>query len=213
LNRTKLFAVAAGAFLLFALIAGAGNFSLSSQLADTKAQLDALADEAGAKAREAESERANAEIALERARAAEAARDSLAAVAKRREAARQLAHSRAQAAVAAAPDTCQPVIEALEADVAATAQLAGSYLQSYNNEVVAHEDTKSALADAQEGLADAQRALAGLAAKAGEIDVPRQSWLEKILPQSSVGCTAGMSPITARADVVCGASLGWRVSL
>jgi hypothetical protein len=213
LNRTRIIAAAAAAFLLAALVAGVGNFSLSTQLADTKAQLAELADDAASKAREAESERANAAIALERAREAERVRDSLAAVSKRREAARRAAAARADSLVAIAPDTCAPVIEALQADVAATAELAGSYLDSYNNEAQAHEATKSALADAQDGLADAQRALAGLAVKAGEIDVPRTSWLSKLLPQSSVGCTAGVSPITTRADVVCGASLGWRVSL
>jgi hypothetical protein len=197
LNYTRILALAAAAFVLFAAL---GNVVLSDRLEHAQTQIQELETTAQDAAD-------SAAAAMKRANKAERTRDSIKVMKIHPQLRKQsIARAHADSAVRAAPDTCAPVIAALKADVAATSELAASYLEAYNTEVAAHEDTKVS-------LADAQLALAGLAVKAGAIELPSQSWVAKLLPKAYVGCTAGMSPITLRADVVCGPSLGWQVAI
>lgn len=214
MNRFRLIPIAAGAFLLFALFTGLGNISLNTKLSAAQTQIDDLADSLDSAAKRAAKDSADVAEASRRAAEAERVRDSI-RVHQLHPRLRELrlASVSADSAVGAAPDTCQPVIAALQAEVVATQHVADTYLLLWGHEVEAHDKSKIALLRAGHALAEAQRSLAASAAKAGAIEIPRPSLWSRILPQSSVGCTAGLSPITRNADVVCGASLGWKVSL
>lgn len=211
LNRV--ISLAAGLFLLLALVSGAGNLSLYTKLTAAQGQIDALAKSAAQSAKEAAKDSADAARAVHRATVAERERDAARAAVVAREVVRREIHDSAVAAVAAAPDTCDTVIAALQADVEAANKDVTTYLGLWDREVVAHNGTKQSLIRAQLGLAEAARNLAALSSAAKAIEIPRPSLLSRILPQASAGCTAGLSILSARPDAVCGASLGWRISL
>lgn len=199
LNRFRPTVVAAGVFVLLALISGAGNISFITKLATAQHQIDDLVKTAA-------QDSATAAGAVRRAVASEKVRDSLLAAQRPLVVYRDRAAAHADSVVRQAPDTCKPVIAALQAKTAADSILSDSRLVGWNAEIASHDSTKAS-------LVTAQRALAGLAVRADSIKLPRPSFLSKILPQSSVGCTAGVSPLSGRTDAVCGVSVGWRISL
>lgn len=210
-NRLPL--IAAGVFLLSALVAGYTSRSLSSQLAVARQQVRDLAATAQQAATRAAHDSAEASAALRHDARTTRERDSLVALLPARLAARDLAHAHADSAVAAAPDTCAPVIAALQGELAAAAKVEAGHVELYAHEAAAHDSVSRALLKAQMGLAEAQRDLAALAAKAADIHIPKPSLLSRLLPEADLGCTAGVSPLHGDFDAVCGVSLGWAVKL
>lgn len=211
-RSTQITAAAAVSFLLLSLFAGSGAYSLNAQLSEARHQLRDLGASLASAAVQTAKDSAN--IADAARRAAEThIRDSLTRTLTPRLAERAHAATTADSVVLAAPDTCAPVIAALQEEVAATQHVADTYLALWTHEAAARDSASRALFFAQHALSEAHRALAASATKAASIEIPHPSWLTRILPQPSLGCTAGLSPITAQADIVCGASLGWKVSL
>lgn len=204
--------IAAGTFIALALLAGSRMLSLSNQLAVTKQQLHAIADSAAAAAQKASDGVEYANGALARARAAEKTRDSLLAAVQPRVVASMAAHSTALQAMHDAPADCTPVVIALRNDADAIAAVAAGYLEAFNNEVAAHENTKADLARARDDLADAQRSLAGLRAASVAVQLPHPSLLSRLLPQAGIGVAAGFTP-EGKFATVAGVTLGWKVTL
>lgn len=201
-------------FLAAAVISGYRAFSLTSQLADAKHQIDALTDDAQQSARRAARDSATITTATRRAERADHERDSLRAVTLTpRLAARDTARRTADSAVAVAPDTCAPVIAALRQEIAAEQRLGQGYLDLWTVEVDKHQQTTRDLQRASLALAEAARDLDRLAKRADAVTLPRESWLARLLPKTSAGCTAGVNPASFQPGLVCGLSVGWEVKL
>lgn len=213
MSRRELYLLLAAGFLILAGIAGITRSHYTEKLAVAQHQIDALADTAALAKREAAVARDSAQLALDSARLAAHTRDSLDAVQRAREARAGAAHKAADAAIQAAPDTCAPVIAALQAENAAMADMAAGYFNQYRTERDAHERTKVALTRATSALQDAERSLAGLAAGAKAVELPRRSLLARLAPQTSLGCTAGLDPVSGKFAKACGATVGWKVTL
>jgi hypothetical protein len=153
--------------------------------------------------RSLEQERAKVEVAVEatqhalkvaqahqhRAADAEERADNIAA------ARRQRAPARA-AVVEAAPDTCAPAIAALEADA-----------READAEII---DLRIALDEQKRGTAVLTPAAIALTDAAANLaDASGGSFLQDLIPDVGIGVTAGISPITRRADVIIGPTLSW----
>lgn len=79
-----------------------------------------------------------------------------------------------------------------------------------------YDDVTAALeaqreATAKLRIAEAKARMAGDSLLAVLSDRPRP--LSPLIPSVGLGCTAGLSPLTRQADVVCGLSLSWEVKL
>lgn len=210
MDRTRAFAFAAGTFLFLALLSGASSISLFNKLSTAQRKIDDIAATAD---RAASLAATDINSIAARLVAAERERDSITTAVRTRPVAQRIAEAAADSAVREAPDTCQPAIAALQVHLADAAKDAITNFNAWQDEAASHDRTKQTLIRAQIALVEARRSFEVISVKAREIELPRPSLLSRILPQSSVGCTAGLSPITARPGVVCGASLGWKVSL
>jgi multidrug efflux pump subunit AcrA (membrane-fusion protein) len=138
----------------------------------------------------------DAKTALKRAEAAEIAALDAELRAKAAESRRAAQAPHRAAIVAAAPDTCAPAIDALQGELAdADSTIAGlsDALEEQKRATATLKPATKAVVDAAEDL----------------VAITGGSFLQDLIPEVGFGITAGVSPLTRRADVVVGVGLNW----
>jgi chromosome segregation ATPase len=140
----------------------------------------------------------------------------LAAKAAQAETAAQTAQREAQrarqrvAALAPAPDTCQPYIALLEVSYALSEQRGDSLQLAVDLLQEANDTLQTAVDSLAPSLAEARAAIDSLTRAADRVDrVNRPGWFRRLLPQRYVGVEAGIDLLTRQPAVVAGIGLGW----
>lgn len=151
---------------------------------------------------------AQKQVAVRQAETARA--DAAEAEAKRLRAARAALQPAVQRVIAAAPDTCKPVIEALTHTLATADSTADALQTAFDAQKrataalqVAYDTTRSALLNLREKTVAVRQASTQLTRAA------KGSFLSHFVPTPGIGCAAGVNP-QGRPDAVCGVTLSWR---
>lgn len=145
-----------------------------------------------------------------RADAADRRADSAAKVAIKYKAERIKLQPAVERAIAAAPDTCKPVIDTLSAALAAADSTAEHYQTAFEDQKrataylqAAYDTTRSALDSVS---ADARR-LASQSQKL--VNASKRSFFSRFIPEIGFGGAVGLDP-TGKPNVVLGPTLSWR---
>jgi hypothetical protein len=154
---------------------------------------------------------AEATIALARAALADSARllaeqeaRAAAARAEAREAALRRQRARTDTLIAAAPDTCAPVIAALSADVDSALAVAADWREAHDSLASANRSLRASLDETSRALANLRNASETLVKRT------RRPLLARLLPEAGFGATLGLSASTGRPDATIGITLTWR---
>lgn len=143
------------------------------------------------------------QAAISYAQTADSIADAVVARAEAAEARRKAQAPAVATIVAQAPDTCAPVIAALEGARELAIETADAWKQAYDTTLAANARLQAAagpLVDASKGQTEASEHLS---------DVSRPSFFQRILPKVGVGVTTGIDPIDRSFHVVVGPSAHW----